>query len=464
MLGILGGRMAQPFFTFFLFFVSARILTTAQFGVYVLLMGLLVLFQSMNSLGLERVLAREIGQHPDEEGATIASVLCLSLPASIVSGVLFLVLVWTFRSDYDLFPLTAIAIISLPFSAAFQFAESAFAAHNAGGRLFRISLVEQFVRVALSIAALLAGFGLYGLLGSYVLGRIIAGSGASYVFFRKSLAHPLRLDRRNLRYIWGRLAAFVPMTLLGNLYYRADVIVLAYLLTESDIGIYGCAMRIVGFGFIVPESVVSASFPHFSRHLAKRDAVYETKTSSFLDLLLASGFLGSAGMAVFGGLLLTLFFGVKYAASGPILAILAFMLPAYGVNVLAGLLFQAAHREKTALALVAVAVAVAFGSIALGAFAGGVSGAAIGNVLSMWLMALVHLALSRRANLMQLTTKSPASRSLVWLAAATIPLAGVPWQSGSVFCLAAAVAALIPLFLGGLAGTLAPRRIRKAFA
>lgn len=463
-LGIAGGRLMQPFFTFVLFFFSARILTTAEFGIYVFLMGMTILFQSLSSLGLGQVLAREIGQKPAEEGAAIGSVLALSLPASLISGMAFIGLSWLLKNDADVLRLAIICALSLPFSSIVQFAESVFAAHDAGSRLFRISFAEQLFRLLSSVGLLLAGFGLVGLMLGYALGRALAAVLITAVFFSRKMSPPLRIDQANLRYMTGRLAAFVPMNFLANLYFRADVIVLAWLMTDADLGIYGVAMRVASFSFIIPESAVYASMPHFSRQWADRDAAaFNHKVASFLNLLLALGYLGAAAMTVFGGTLLAPVFGSKYAASGPVLVLLAFMLPAHGLNTQLGFLFQAAHREKTALALVATATALVFASIAAGTLWAGVIGAAVGTVLSTWVMALLHLRLAH-PDLVTLPRPSPALRSIAVLAAGAV-LFGVVWPSDHLhFCLLAAGVALASLVLGGLGGTLSPRAIREVFA
>lgn len=463
-LGMLGGRIAQPFFTFFLFFVSARILTTGEFGYYTFIMGMVVLFQSIASLGLSFVLSREIGQKPEEEGATIGSVLYLSLPASLLAGAMFIVVSLALMGDGEnAFTLFLLSALSVPFSALFQFGEAIFLAHSAGGSLFRIGIVEQLVRVGLSIAGLLHGFGLLGLVACYLLGRILATAIITFIFFKRRMSPPIRLDRDNLRYIWGKLAAFLPMNLLANLYYRADVIVLAWLMSDSDLGLYGCAMRIVFFSFILPESLITASYPHFSRLWVENRDVFEKKARSYCVMFLALGFLGAAGMAFFGGTLLDLFFGAKYAPSGPLLALLGFMLPANCLTSLFGYMFQATHHEKTALALVVASTIVVFSSLALATALWGLTGAGIGANISIWIMAILHIVVARKVWRFDLSMRSSVVRAIVVFAAGWLVIAMVRPTGNLTYCLMASAVGLAAIILGGLSGALTPGRIKDVF-
>ena len=463
-IGMLGGRVAQPFFTFFLFFVSARILTTGEFGFYAFIMGMMILFQSLASLGLGFVLSREIGQKPEEEGAAIGSVLSLCLPASVLAGLAFIaVCAGLMGIDGDALTLYVLSALSLPFSALFQFGEAVFLAHSAGGALFRIGIVEQAFRVCLSIAALLHGFGLFGLVACYLLGRILATAIITFIFFKKRMSPPIRLDRDNLRYVWGRLAAFLPMNLLANLYYRADLMVLAWLMTDSDLGLYSCAMRIVSLSFILPDSLITASYPHFSRLWLEKTGVFEKKALAYCVMLLALSFLGAAGMALFGGTLLELLFGSKYAPSGPLLALLGFMLPANCLGSLFGYLFQATHHEKTALAMVFIATLVVFSSLALCTSLWGLTGACVGSIVSIWTMSLLYIVMARKVWRLDLSARSPVVRAIAVFAAGWLIIALVRPADNLTYCLLASAVGLAAIVLGGLAGALVPKRIKEVF-
>lgn len=462
-LGVLGGRLTQPSLAFLLFFISACLLTTAQFGVYVLLMGLVILFQSLSSLGLGQILAREIGQRPEKEGILIGSALLLSLPASAVSFILFVLLSCFLKQETDFVILTAIVALSLPFSTLAQFVESVFTAHNAGKYIFYVNLAEQMARVALSAVALLCGYGLYGLAVAYVIGRAAAAAGMAWIFLRTRMSPPLGVQRDEVRYLLARLKAFAPMTFLANLYFRADIITLAWFMDDVALGLYGCAMRIVSISFLAPDSVVAASFPHVSARWSRGDPDFGDRTVSGMEFLLAFALLGTGCMGVFAAWGLAPVFGIKYAAAMPLLALLAFMLPAYSLNVQLGLLLQAVHMEKKCLGVVAAGTVLVFSCTAAGAVFGGLFGAALGTLVATWLCAAMYLRIAQPF-VLKLPAGSPVWRTLgMTVAAAAIALLLRP--TGVVaFCLVMAAAAWIALAAGGLLGALAPGRARRALS
>lgn len=462
-LALMGGRLIQPVFSFFLFLISARLLTVSQFGLYVLLLGLLTLFQSLCTLGLNQVLAREIGCRPQEEGHSIASALLLSIPASIVCYGLFLALAAVLKDSGEFLGLAAIVALCLPLSCLIQLGDSIFVAHNQGRSLFRINLIEQTVRVSLSLTALIKGLELQGLIVAYVLARLLAASLTIWLFYNKRMSPPVKIDRANLRFIAGRLSVFAPMNILANLYNRADIIVLAWLLADHELGLYGCAIRIVYAGLIIPDSVIAATFPQVSRAWASQTRGFTDKVKDLMELLLAISLLLAVGLAIFAGWGLVPVFGSKYAASGRLLALMSIMLPAYSLNGQLGFLLQAVHKEKTALVLVALSTLLYFLCIIMGVLWLGLTGAVLGVLASTWLVAISYLIITG-ISLLHLPVWSPPVRSLALL------LIGLGLMSLMVrtdselwFGLALALIYVVALTGSGLIKALSLKRIRLAF-
>jgi O-antigen/teichoic acid export membrane protein len=234
-------------------------------------------------------------------------------------------------------------------------------------------------------------------------------------------------------------------------------------MTDSDLGLYNCAMRIVSFSFILPDSLITASYPHFSRLWLEKTGVFEKKTLSYCLMLMALGFLGAAGMAFFGGTLLEVFFGAKYAPSGPLMALLGFMLPANCLNGLFGYLFQATHHEKTALAMVFVSTLVVFSVLALGTALWGLTGAGVGSVVSIWIMSLLYIVMARKVWRLDLSLRSPVVRSIAVFAAGWLLIAMARPADNLTYCLAASAVGLAAIILGGLSDALIPRRIKDVF-
>ncbi|MDR1744867.1 MAG: oligosaccharide flippase family protein [Planctomycetota bacterium] len=458
--GVLSGRLTMPLFSFILFYVTARKLTVGEFGLYVLLTGLITLFQGIAGLGLGPLLSREIGKQPADEGVAVGSAVAITLPASAAAYALFLALAYLLKGDGDFLRLAAIIGLSLPLSSLVSVAESVFMARGAGSNLLYLGLVEQIARVALSIFALFQGYGLYGLTAAYVASRVLGVLYSARLYARAEARPPLRLDSGHIRQTCSYLKSFAPIMIVGLILYRADVLTLGWFLTDEEMGLYGCAIRIANLSFIGPDSVVAAALPDVSRRWTQGEPSFGKSMVASTEFLLAASLAGVVLMAAFAPVAVPLVFGAKFAGAAPLLAVVAFMLPSHALEIQAANLFQAIGRERTALFLMLVSLPVFFGLLSLGAAAGGMLGASFGFVAASWIMGIVGLR-----KLPETALDRPASARLVWAirltAAALFLLALWRPESAALHCLLLAAAALTALCGSGIFDTLDIRRVRS---
>lgn len=465
--GVLTGRLTLPVFSFLLFFVTARLLTVADFGVYVLLNGLATLFQGMATLGLGQLLSREIGKRPEEEGLAVGSAVAIILPASAAAYALFLAIAYLLKGEGEFLLLAAIMGLSLPLSGLIAVAESVFMARGTGGNLFRLGLLEQTVRVALSVGALLAGYGLYGLTAAYAASRVLGLIGAGYLYAlplsRPALRQGIRVDRAHVRRTCGQLRAFAPIMILGLVLYRADVLTLGWFLTDEEMGLYGCAVRVVNLAFVGPDSVVAATFPEVSRRWSEGAEDFGGRMRGILNFLLAASLFGTFLMAAAAPLAVPLVFGVKFLPAAPLLAVLAFMLPAHAVELQAETLLQAIGRERTAVLLMLCSVPVFCGFLAAGAGWGGLFGACAGFVAAPWLMGIAGLRILPAAAL-ERSRGAECARAIGLTVAPAALVVSMHPGTDAVFCLLLAAVALTALCGSGIVTALRMRTIRSVLS
>lgn len=476
-LGLLTGRFCQPLFSFFLFWLCARALSLAEFGIYVLLMGLVLIFQVMCSLGLGQLLPRELGQrlvaggeasnldqnrHDTAPGVLTGAALALSLSSSALCYALLYGTARALQGPGLAADCCLILGLALPLSCAVLVAETAFIAYGKGKPLFLFNVAEQVTRTGLSALVLWLGYGLTGLMWAYVCGRGAACTVALLHMHARRAAVPRLPDGATLRRLARQLPVFAGMTVLATICLRTDILVLSWLADPVGLGIYGCAIRIVSICFIVPESISAAAYPHFSGLWAVKDASLSGKVSDSLALSLGLGLLAAAGLALFAPVGLPLIFGAKYAPSAPVLAVLGFMLPAYAVTVHLGLLLQAAGRERVVLVLVFAALVLLTAATVGGILAGGVMGVACGMVGAMWLLTPIYLRLSDPA-IFHLPRPSTILRAGVVLVAG-LCLIGLTRPQGPTLYALLVLCAGLSLSLSGLYRGMTPAAVRRALS
>jgi O-antigen/teichoic acid export membrane protein len=134
---------------------------------------------------------------------------------------------------------------------------------------------------------------------------------------------------------------------LGLLFTNSDILIISWMRSASDVGIYSAAIRIIQTFYLVPGIIQFATLPLISR-LAKSD---NAKFRSALEQTLGMVFFASIPLAV-GGMILgtsvmTFVFGASYAAGGLSFKILsATLLFDFPASIIINALFAYDHQKS----------------------------------------------------------------------------------------------------------------------
>lgn len=264
------------------------------------------------------------------------------------------------------------------------------------GWVSALELIKQGVLAGGILALVAAGAGLLPFFATSVVSGATVLALTLFVTREAAAARPLaELDawRRIIREVLPyALAAAV-----GLIYFRLAVILMSYVSSDFETGIYSTSFRIVEVVAVIPWLMVSSAFPILAR--AARDdedrlgyalqRLFEVSTAigAGIGLTLALG--ASFAVDVIGGL-------PEFEESVPVLRILALaMVTSFLVATWSfALLSLHAHRDLLVCNAIAAAVAAA-GTVALGATSGA-KGAAIATVAAEAVLAGAYLIALRR--------------------------------------------------------------------
>ena len=388
--GLLMARLCQPVFSFLLFGAAARLLDEQTFGAYVLLMSLLMFFQACANLGLIPLLTREVAQNLDRAGGYLGGAAIIMIPASVLSWFLFPPLLRLIGASEMTSQAGWILGAALPFTTAILMAEALFLAHGKPQAIVLQNLLENIVRVALSLIFLFMGYGLSALLLIYVVMR---GAGACFILSRMLKlpgTRPITPAMSVTKMLLAGLPTYGLMAMGAMFFFKVDVIAVSTIQGEAMVGQYGAAYRLLAITFLLPDSFVGALFPRLSHMCANDPLRLSTMIPRFTRLILAVEIPICLTLAATSSVLLALIFGQGFLDTAPTLTVLALVLPFHTMNGLLGYLLQADGNEKTALYLVLGAVAANLMLTWPLTMAFGIIGAAIGTLLSTASLSLLH--------------------------------------------------------------------------
>lgn len=366
--------------------VAARLLGTADFGVYGSAAALAVLLSVAASLGMHPLLVREMARAPGKAPSLIAA----ADRVKAASGVVMLAALAI--AARALFPGDAraqAAAMVLGLGWVFQsFAENLSAYFQAVERMRRwteAAALFGVVSAAVGISLLVATGSVVGFCAGFT-----AGWGTALAWLRLRLPPEARGGRGAsaatvVALVRGTLpfaAAFVALTV----YCKVDVLLLRHWRGDHDVGLYTAAYKFVDVFQALVIIAAGAVYPRLSRSRPREDRTPWAGTRSTEIILLGAAPAGLTLHLVARPLVLLLF-GPEYAEAGAAVAWIGLLLPLLALSLHSGYVLGAAGRIRSMAVLYAAGVGI---NVALNAWlvpGRGAEGAALARLGSEALLA-----------------------------------------------------------------------------
>jgi O-antigen/teichoic acid export membrane protein len=366
----------------------ARQLGPERFGAYAYIFSLIGLAAPLTSFGVELVLMRHLAADPQARDITIGTAIALRLVGGLTGLALTVGAVAVFGGPAGVSTgLMALAGIVLLFHPADTF-NAWFMARERMAWIALPRIGSALLVAGSALGLLLAGAGLTAFValraGEAALLGLIAGGAyaiATRAFGRLRLSRAMvsQLIREGWPLFVGSIAIIV--------YHRIDQVMLGQMGAESELGLYGVAVRVAEVPLFLSPAVINAFYAGLVRANAQAPEHFEAHMQRLYDVM---GLVSVAAMVLFGAAVTLLFvplFGAPYAGGLPMTLILLLSLPS---------IFLGGARQAMLIiggwvwTAPLTALIGAFANIALNLFLipryGGI-GAAWATVLSYWLAA-----------------------------------------------------------------------------
>jgi PST family polysaccharide transporter len=340
----IGGRIVKAAIIIY----GARILGAAGYGVFSYAVTLAGFFTFFVDPGISSVLIREGAKAtPEERQSLFSTTFIMKVAFTAVSvAIIFLIAPYfsTLPGAKALLPFVALIIIFDGmrgfFSALFdaeekmQWDAASYLAANFGivvfGFIFlRISATPIFFTIA------------------YVTGTALGALVATWLLRKRFVNLLSGASLKRMTAILKTAWPFAVTGALGILLTNTDILVISWMRSAADVGIYSAAIRIVQVLYIVPAIIQASTLPIFAR-LAKRDPIkfrYAFERIVFLIFLISIPL--SLGGMILGGGIMRLVFGAGYIAGGLALSILMFTLSFdYAGTIISNGIFAYDHQKS----------------------------------------------------------------------------------------------------------------------
>lgn len=345
---LLLGTMLRMAFAFAFVIYVARYLGVVEYGKFALTQQLYDLCTSLCATGFCILVTREAAKNFNWLSRNLVPIGAIILILSCSAAVLLAIIAWLAGYAPDTRVAIYIASIAIIPAALCTVAEAIFITLQKSEWVAVGIAVEGVVRIALWFAVLLLGYGLLSLFVVLIVTRLAQLALYWYLLARR--LPPIRWRIRFVR-LWTiarQWQVFAAETCIATIYLSLDTLFLSFFWGEAAVGMYDAACKLIRLGSVVAGSFSSAIFPYMSRlYVDAREAFHQVSEQS-IKYILAVSLPVVLGMSIYADRIVLFLFDEQYAASAPVLRIVAWLLiPRFLNPFLSRVLYARDHQLRT---------------------------------------------------------------------------------------------------------------------
>jgi len=334
-----------------------RMLGVDGYGVYGYILTLVGLGAFGATLGMFNLINRELSRDPERTGELVATGLAAVTGLSILTG--FLVVGWAGVMDGrpEVIGAAALAAIALGLQSLASIPEAACHAHQRMALSVAGQIAGRLTLVIGTASLLYLDLGVAAVFAAQVLDALITLVVIWQMYRRHLSSYALRPKWSAIRSLTRRSIPFGLNLLFGSIYLSVDVLLLAELKDDTEVGIYRGAVMLIALFPVIANTLNRGLFPRMARHLGDREAAGgELRFAS--RVLLAVSIPAAVGGLMTAEPLMVFFGGDAFAVSALPFMVMAPLLPLRFLNNSLGMTLSTLNRQDDRTRGVAVAACV----------------------------------------------------------------------------------------------------------
>ncbi|MDP2307729.1 MAG: flippase [Pseudomonadota bacterium] len=322
-----------------------RSLGVEGFGVYGYVTTLVGLASFGSTMGMDRLLKREMARDPESARRYVATGLAASTLLSVTTGVALLAWAWAVDGRPVVLLAAALAATALGLQSLAVVPNSYFHAirrmrlgvrGNVAGRALLVLATALFLWQQLGVLAVFA---------AQVLDAAVTLGIVWFIFRRQLGATALGTTGPEVRALIRASLPFGLNALFGSIYLSVDVLLLAWMRGDEEVGIYRAAVMLISLFPILAETLTTGIYPRMSRHLGRSDLA-GTELRFATRILLGISVPAAVGGILTAAPLMVLLGGPEFAVSALPFIVMAPLLPLRFLNNGYGMTLSALDRQE----------------------------------------------------------------------------------------------------------------------
>jgi O-antigen/teichoic acid export membrane protein len=357
------------------------------FGIYGYVISLVGLASFGSSMGMDRLLKREISRDEGRAGHYVATGLAASLLLSVITALLIVLWVAVMDGRPQVVVAAGLASVALGLQTLAVVPVSAFHAiqrmglgvqGNAWGRLVLVLATATFLALHFEVISVFAA---QVMDASLTLGLV-------WVVYRRHLGQqPLTTSWPDVKALIKESIPFGLNSLFVIIYLGSDVLLLSHLRGDTEVGIYRAAVMLLSLFPMIADTLSTGMYPRMARYLGQAELAGQELRFS-MRILLAISIPAAVGGVLTAKPLMIFIGGPAFADSALLFAIMVPLLPLRFLNNNFGMALSALNHQnaRTQGAILAAVFNVGLNLILIPHY--GALGAAITTLLTEILLIL----------------------------------------------------------------------------
>ncbi len=327
-------------------YLLARYLTILEFGIYSFVVSFVTLLSTFMDFGMTPILTREVSRNRSDAALYIGNAILLRGIFYIIFFVILVVASVITIKEIPKRILTmtmALSYLSFPLSAIFSVFYSEFKAWL----ISAYYVCKKFFFLIGVLITILLNMRLKGI----IFGNVIAENLSVVIFFIlafKFIKPVIKFDLSKIKYLLREGFPLFVITTLGIIYTKIDTVMLSFLCSDIEVGIYSGAVQIYNALFFIPAILNSFFFPLVSKYSNQKD-FFEQTVKNGIIVFAFIGLLIAILAAVLSKPAIVFLLSRKYLPSVNVFNLLCIGIPFAFMNIFMGGVLVAVNKQNVLL-------------------------------------------------------------------------------------------------------------------
>jgi O-antigen/teichoic acid export membrane protein len=356
------GQAVGKLLTFFLFIFIARSLSVESFGQFNFIYAYAAIFAIFMDFGMDILIPKLVAITPLKLKFLLPLIkfklICVSLVFSI-----YVVITLGMRNN-DSFTTYMLAGLGTALYSLISFLFGIYRGKESLKYEAVFTIMHKGLFFLLSVLSVYYGFFLKGIFGALVISStIVLIFACCHVWKRYGylISETNEIEIKKNKEIFKEALPYLFINVCTIIYFRIDTLMLSYLKSNYDVGIYNAAYRLMEGLIFIPGAFMTAFFPVLVRAANRGRSYLNDKFKEGLISISLIGLLISGPLMIGSYTFISLFWGQRYIEAVPILKLLAVALFIIHLNYIVTQSAIAQNKEKLYMVTVVCAVLINIG-------------------------------------------------------------------------------------------------------